>query len=75
MPILKKGKPDDSPTATFTAEPFRRRARLFSPCVRVKRSAMMRFIRWKRNWTGSKCLAAGREMARLKDSREKRHLN
>jgi hypothetical protein len=25
----------------------------------VTRSAMMRFVRWKRNWTGSKCLAAG----------------
>jgi NhaP-type Na+/H+ or K+/H+ antiporter len=62
MPILKKGKSDDSPTATCTAEPFRRRAKRFSPCVRMKRLAMTRFIRWKRNWTGSKCLAAGKKM-------------
>ncbi len=68
MPILKKGKPDDSPTATFTAEPFRRRARRFSPCVRMKRSAMTRFIRWRRNWTGSKCRVAGRK-PRLKRRR------
>ena len=50
----RRATPDDSPTATFTAAPFRRRARPFSPCVPATRSATMRFIRWKRNWTGSK---------------------
>jgi hypothetical protein len=28
----------------------------------------MRFIRWKRNWTGSKCPAAGKRIPSLKDS-------
>jgi hypothetical protein len=41
--------PDDPLTATFTSGPFRRRARLFSPCVPATRSATLRFIRWKRN--------------------------
>ena len=41
----------------------------FSPCARAKRSATMRFIRWKRSWTGSKWPAAGKRTASLKSSR------
>ena len=70
-PILKKAKRDGSPTATFTAGRFRRRARPFSPCAPATRSATMRFIRWKRNWTGSKCPTPRRKMPRL---RTKAHL-
>ena len=58
--IRRRRQPDDPPTATFTAGPFRRRARRFSPCAPATRSATTPFIRWKRNWTGSKWQTAGR---------------
>ena len=54
-------KGNDLPTTIFTAERCRRRAKQFLPCVPETRSAMMRFIRWKRNWTGSRWLAARRK--------------
>ncbi len=42
----------------FIAKPCKRHVRPSSPCAPTTRLATMRFIRWRRNWTGWKWLAA-----------------